>query len=266
METRKDIYCYPKYYEVGFCRPRVGHEIAAVIDCYFRHCACLPTALLDNACGTGLHLRAAAQLGLRVTGYDASPDMAEYAAARLAHLECKAHVFQADLNGFEVRRKSNVAICMNGSFQHLLTIEDVVGHLRCVARALTKKGLYLVSLPAPQSFVASPPGHIKSQWSARRGHIKMEVNWTYRQSSIDWETQTFTGMALIKVDDAGKRCTLRMPYTYRVFFPQEIRSLAILSGCFEVVEIYGDMQLIQRYAAMRKPKNMNVLLARQTRN
>lgn len=265
MKPSEHIYAHPLYYEIAFCRPRMRREIDFVIDCHKRHrSGAAPKSVFDNGCGTGLHLEKFAKRGIRVTGYDASPQMVEYAASRLARCGAGAYVFEADLRDFETPRKSDMAFAVNGVFQYLLTVKDVVRHLQCVAKALKTRGLYLVCLPAPQELIAHPPGSLVSRWSESRKGITVDVDYTYRQQSIDWPTQTFSGLARIGVREAVTSRVLWMPYKYRVFFLREIETLVALSGCFEIVEIYGAYDVDRVYRKMRKPRAMNVLL-RKTR-
>jgi SAM-dependent methyltransferase len=261
MDRTDHLYSHPLYYEIAFCNPRMRREIEFPLNvCRGNQGGVCAGSILDNGCGTGLHLEKLAKRGLRVTGYDASLEMVEYAARRLSRWGEKAHVFRGDLRDFRTTRKSDMAICMNGSFQHLYSVDDVVRHLDCVARSLKRHGLYLVSLPAPEELITEPPGSIVSRWSRSRGEITVEVDWTYRQERMDWVTQTFSGLARITARETGRSRLLWMPYRYRVFFLEEFKALVALSRCFEVVEVYGDLDVDRIYSRMRKPKAMNVLL------
>ena len=172
MKPGTHIYEHPVYYEIGFCQHRIGRHVDFMLDCFRRHCDGRdPNSILDNGCGTGRYLEKFARAGLRVSGYDLSPQMVAYAAAKLNKVTRQSEVFEADLRSFVTRRKSDLAICTNGSFQHLYTVQDVVSHLQCASRALRKRGLYIVPLPAPEDLIASPPGSIDSQWSRCRGGI-----------------------------------------------------------------------------------------------
>jgi hypothetical protein len=186
--------------------------------------------------------------------------MVEYAATKLTKVTRQARVFEADLRDFTTPRRYDLAICTDGSFQHLYTVRDVVSHLQCVSRALRKGGLYIVPLPAPEELIASPPGSVESRWSRERGGISVTIDFTYRQRPIEWITQTFSGLARVAVDDHGRRFSLSMPYRYRIFFPQEIEALSGASGCFEIVDLYGDYNTAKRYSVMRRPKDLIVVL------
>ena len=261
MKPGTYIYEYPLYYEIGFCWDRIGRQVDFMLHCFREHGGGRdPTSILDNGCGTGRYLEKFAKAGLSVCGYDLSPQMVEYAAAKLAKITRQAKVFEADLRDFTTPRQYDLAICTDGSFQHLYTVRDVLSHLQCVSRSLKKSGLYIVPLPAPEELIASPPGSVESQWSHARGGISLTIDFTHSQRPIEWITQTFSGLAKIAVNNHGRRFSLSMPYRYRIFFPQEIEALAGASGCFEIVDFYGDYNTAKRYSVMRRPKNLIAVL------
>ena len=263
MEESKHIYSYPLYYEIGFCGMNIQREIDFIVKIYQKHQKnSTLSSIIDNGCGTGYYLKEFAKLGIEVCGYDLSPQMVKYSGARLAQITARSHIFRADLRDFTTRRKYDMAICMNGSFQYLMTVKDVVHHLKCVANALEDGGLYLISLPAPEYFFLEPPGSKKSEWSETQDAITVAVNFTYRQCPFEWSTQTFSGLAKMKVNDRGNELSLEMPYQYRIFFPQEISALVHLSGCFEIIHIYGDFHLSRTYGKTQQSSFMNVLLGK----
>jgi len=255
------IYEHPLYYEIGFCRNRIDRHVDFMLRCFREQCKGRdPQSVLDNGCGVGQYLQKLAAAGLGVCGYDLSPQMVEYAAGKVAKITHQAKLFTADLRAFSTPCKYDLAISTNGSFQHLYTVCDVVSHLQCASRALKKRGLYIIPLPTPEELIASPPGSIDAQWTRSRGGISVAVDFTYRQGPIEWATQTFSGRAKIRVDDHGKRLHLDMPYRYRIFFPQELEALVKVSGCFEIVDFYGDYDTTRRYSAMRRPKSLIAVL------
>lgn len=266
MKKSKHLYHYPLYYEIGFCKNNIRKEVSFILKCYQKHRDTPLSSILDNGCGTGWYIEEFAKLGSNVCGYDLSPEMVEYTRARLSCFTDSFQVFKADLRDFRTKYKYDMAICMNGSFQYLMTVEDVVHHLQCVGDALMDNGLYLIALPSPEEFFLKPPGSITSKWTEIRNDIEVKVNWTYQQNPIEWSTQTFSGLAKINLDDNGKKLSLEMPYCYRIFFLQEIESLVHLSGCFKIEYVYGDYHLGRNYRKMRRAKHMIVLLRKVRTN
>lgn len=261
MINKTHIYAYPLYYEIGFCNSPIQKEVKFIIESYkkYNHNS-PPSSILDNGCGTGIYLEKLAKLGLRVSGYDSSLQMVKYAAFRLKKVTKESHIFRANLKNFRIKDKFDMAIALNGSFQYLISIKDILSHFESVSRVLKLGGLYLISFPSPQDFVDNPPGFIKSQWSHKRGKITVAVNWTYQQHPICRESQTFSGQAKIKVKDNRNIFNLQMPYRYRIFSLKELEFLVKISRNFEIVDIYGDFSLNKVFMKMQKPKCMNEIL------
>lgn len=256
------IYSHPLYYEIGFVSDEdVAAEVKFSLRCYAKHRSGVELkSVIDNGCGTGCHLGKLAESGLKVCGYDASPQMVDYANRRTKAISDDIRIFNANLNKFETATGFDMAVCFNGSFQYLITNDDVVSHLKCVGKAMNPGGLYLITLPAPQDFITNPPGAARYRWSRISNGITVRVNWTYHKQSVDWDTQTFSGLAKIDVVDNKRKMRLWMPYRYRIFFPQELRALVKMSECFEIVEVYNGYNLGRPYSGARQPTGMNLLL------
>jgi len=102
---------------------------------------------LEPACGTGRYLRLLGKRGHRVLGFDTSPEMVEYARARLDPFD--ARVFVADMADFTrsmAGERPHVAFNLVNSIRHLETDDAMVGHLRDMRRVLRQGGLYVVGL------------------------------------------------------------------------------------------------------------------------
>jgi SAM-dependent methyltransferase len=90
-------------------------------------------ALLDVACGTGLHLDAFADLGFDVTGVDVSPVMLD--AARRRRRDATLH--EGDMRSFALDQRFDVVTCLFSSIAFMTdreqldrAIGNMVGHLR----------------------------------------------------------------------------------------------------------------------------------------
>lgn len=238
MDQNQHIYQYPAYYEIGFGDSNIEEKIEFILQCYQKSTGKLPLRVLDCGCGTGQHLEIIGKKGIATGGFDLSPQMVKYARKRLSRLDGESRIFEGDLQKFATEVKYDLAICLNGSFQYLIEVEDVVEHLNCAADALVDHGLYFISLPCPEELVNNPPGSIDSRWKAKRMGVEVEVNFTYKQDSIDWSRQTFSGLGKVKVTEGHDVKYLDIPYCYRIFFPREIEALAELSRRFQVSSTY----------------------------
>lgn len=255
MNCQDHIYRYPLYYEIGFAREDkdLDREVEFILDCYQRSSGKKKEQLsvLDNGMGTGNYLQKFLEKRHYGVGYDLSPQMVDYAKKKLEVTGNNFSVFTGDLKDFSTAHGFDLAICLNGSFQYLMKVQEVKKHLKCVHKALGEEGIYIVSLPWPGIFLENPPGKIDAQWTNIRGDIKVEVNWTYEQGEIDWENQTFSGLAKIKVTDGEDNLDLKMKYNYRLFFIQELKAIAELTGLFSPKGVFTEEDLTGRPVTMK---------------
>jgi SAM-dependent methyltransferase len=128
---------------------------------------------LEPACGTGRLLAAAARRrGVRVVGFDLSEEMVAYARSRLKGR--RGRVFRASMTGFApglAAGSVDFAFCTINTIRHLESDEEVLEHLRQVARVLRPGGVYAVGLSATMYGMESPSEDV---WEGRRGRVRVK--------------------------------------------------------------------------------------------
>lgn len=127
--------------------------------------------VLEPGCGSGRMLEALARRGLRVTGFDLSPEMVALARRRLADAGLAGEVVVADMTGFDLGRVFDGAVCPINTLRHLPRPE-LEAHLRAMARALRPGGRYLVQLG-----IVAAGEEQESRWQAERGDLRLQVAW-----------------------------------------------------------------------------------------
>lgn len=137
-----------EYYDVLHDDVDYASECALLEEVFSRYMDRRPATVLDLGCGTGNHARVLATRGHRVTGIDSSAGMVRVArrkARGVPHLR----FVRADMRRFDLRRRFDAAICMDGAFTHLLTERDLLAHLRAVRRHLAPDGVYVFEFAQP---------------------------------------------------------------------------------------------------------------------
>jgi SAM-dependent methyltransferase len=174
-----NIYDYPKYYDLLF-----GADWKAEYDflrkCFKKHARRPVQRLFEPACGTGRLLVRLAKAGFEVAGNDLNPKAAAFCNDRLQRQGFPRTAVVGDMADFRLRRKVDAAFNTINSFRHLDTEQKAESHLRCVAGALAKGGLYVLG------FHLTPergPRCTEESWSARKGHLM--VNSRMRSTSLD---------------------------------------------------------------------------------
>lgn len=191
-------------------------------------------SVLDVACGSGRLLLPLAERGYRVCGLDLSREMIEFTRESAAARTLAVELFVAGMNCFETNQKFEAAICMLDSFRYLLTTEDILQHLTCVAKAIVPGGIYVIDFSLLENFNVL---HAERRKSERKG-VKVDVQW--RQfPAYDMINQLIDVEFVVDVDDNGKKVKLVQRDKTRVIFPQEFKTLVRLSN-FDFVEWFTD--------------------------
>jgi SAM-dependent methyltransferase len=155
-----------EYYDVLHDDVDYAAECALLEDVFSRFLHRRPASVLDLGCGTGNHARILATLGHRVTGIDSSAGMVRVARRKARGVPGLAFV-RGDMRRFDLGRRFDAAVCMDGAFTHLLTERDLLAHLRAVRRHLAPDGVYAFEFAQPLARETEGQGWIDHDASPR---------------------------------------------------------------------------------------------------
>lgn len=227
-----NVYDYPKYYDLLF-----GSDWRAEYDflrsCFQRHARRRVRRLFEPACGSGRLLAKFAAAGYEVSGNDLNEKAVDYCNARLQRLGFRPSATLGDMADFRLRRKVDAAFNTINSFRHLPSERAAEDHLRCVAAALAKGGLYVLGLHLTP---LRGPTCDRESWSAQRGHLvvcshmwSMGVDRRRRRERV--------GMTL-DVHTPTKRFRLVDEMTFRTYTADQFRRLLRRSVQLELADTY----------------------------
>ncbi len=133
------------------------------------------TALLDVACGTGLHLRAFAGHFDRVEGVDLSEPMLAMAARQLPGVP----LHRADMRDFALPGRFDAVVCMFSSVGYLRTADDLDLAVRAMAGHLHPGGVLVIEpWYFPDTFLE---GHVSGHALTRGNRTITRVSHSTRQ-------------------------------------------------------------------------------------
>jgi SAM-dependent methyltransferase len=165
------LYASPEVYDVAFGWD-LKLELTFLDRCFEEHVEGPVRRILEPACGTGRMLLALAERGYDVAGYDRSPEMVSFAAARLADHE--GPVWRGEMSTFLPPGEFDAAINPVNSIGYLLEDAEVLGHLERIAAAIRPGGVYIVQL----SYEDEPPELASfGPWGNRRGDLSTTLHW-----------------------------------------------------------------------------------------
>jgi SAM-dependent methyltransferase len=257
-KRREREYSAPRLYEIAFDMNRKG-EVDFLVHCFRRFGKRPVRRVLDIACGTGPHLVRLADRGYEMSGLDLSPKNIEFLRERLADKGHEGELVVGDMTDFRLARPVDAAICMQDSQGHLLTNDQLVAHLRSVARSLRRGGLYVFDRYMASSW--TDPARAWS-WSRRRGRVIVRASFS-ALNNVNPVSQVFTERMTLEAVENGTRRVYRQKHQSRMVFPQELRALVDLAGGFEFVQWFFGFKPHQVLERSRHPLLMVVVLRRR---
>ena len=258
MVVVKTHYSAPRLYENAFDMNRKG-EVDFLAHCFRQYAHAPVRRVLDIACGTGPHLIRLAERGYRMAGLDLSPQNVAFLAERLEAKRLRADLVVGDMTDFRLREPVDAAICMQDSQGHLLTNEELLGHLRSVARALRRGGVYVFDRYMASSWI--DPARSWS-WSRRRGRVIVRASFSALHD-VDPVSQVFRERMTLEAIENGSRRVYRQVHRSRMVFPQELRALVELAGGFEFVQWFFGFKPHQVLERSKHPLLMVVVLRKK---
>ncbi len=227
-----NLYDYPKYYELIF-----GSDWKAEFDflraCFERFAARPVRRVFEPACGTGRLLIKLAEAGYEVAGNDLNPKAVAYCNARFERHGRAAAAEVGDMSDFRVRRKFDAAFNMINSFRHLPDEAAAESHLRCMAAAVKKGGIYLLGLHLTPT---GSPQCDEESWSARRGHLAVCSHmWS---AGIDRRRRQERVCMTMDVYTPTQHLQLADEMSFRTYTAAQMRNLIGRGGDWEIAETF----------------------------
>ncbi len=240
IEPKTGLYQYPDYYDVLFKRNYPG-ECEFLESCLQRHGTAQERSFLELGCGPARNAREFAKRGYRPVGLDLSAYMLEYARTAAARDGVSLELVEGNLIDFDLPRPVALAACLWDTILLVVSNQDMVRHLRAVARNLLPGGVYVIETSHPRMFLQPYTG---IPFVGRIGDIEVEVTWGLPSDSYDCLTQRY----MVTVRTIARRngqiiSASEERFEQRYYHNQELLALIELSGAFSAVHQYGNSLL-----------------------
>lgn len=197
--------------------------------------------ILDVGCGTGrvnLHL---AQAGYETVGVDNSPEMLAFARRKLATMQSKATLVEADILAYKGNLFPLILLPFN-TLMHFHEQEQQIAVLQHLVTLMTSDGLMVLDLPNAGSFLATENDDAvrfeRTFFEPISGNTVMQQS----VSTIDYAEQKLHVQWIY--DEIAPDKTLRRtvaPLELRFISAPEIRLLMKLAG-LEIIDMMGDYE------------------------
>jgi SAM-dependent methyltransferase len=240
--TPSEVYAASRAYELAFSYRDFAAELDALLGWATDASSTDPRSALELAAGPADHALGLAARGLDVTALDLSARMCARATERAAERGLSLKVVEADMRAFNVGRAFDLIITMVDSTTHLLTLDDMLGYLGCVARHLQPGGCLVMEMSHPRDVFGSSP-ITSSDWTMSSEGQQVRMQW----GSPDGEPDEFDPVSQIT------QTRVRIDYTApnappfsatetvpsRTWTACDVEAALRLSGEFDVLGQFG---------------------------
>jgi SAM-dependent methyltransferase len=203
------------------------------------------TPSLELAVGSGrvaLHL---ARQGYPVVGVDTSrPMLARLESALDEVTRPRVRLVEADIRDFDLGERFDLVYCALDSFEQMLTNDDAIAALNCVARHLSEGGVFVTELRTLRSVDWAPSGQspLSYEWTREEAATGESIT---KLSSMTADGAAQTTTTTLIFDRTGRDGVVRrrtFDVTLRVFGRQEFELLLSQAG-LQVSQAYGGYDL-----------------------
>lgn len=241
--TSASVYDKPLLYDIAFSYRDYAAEADALCAWYARASGTgrQPRRFLELAAGPADHAIELARRGVEAVALDLAPAMCEYARAKSAALGAPVDVACADMIDFDLGRRFDLAALMINSVAHVYSLDDLVRHLRAVARHLDDRGVYVLEVQHPADFVgrgARPTG-TSQPWTVERYGLEVRTRWGTPDDPYDPLRQVFEAHVELRVRGPEGEEILHERVPMRDWTRTELEAGIRLSGAFELAEVHG---------------------------
>ncbi|MCL4506486.1 MAG: class I SAM-dependent methyltransferase [Chloroflexi bacterium] len=235
-----DFYRNAHAYDIAFGDRDFSTECDFLAWCMKTHGQCTAQPVfLEVACGPARHAREFARRGWRSVGLDMSTDMLTYATQAAAKEQVMLETVCADMCEFTLAEPVCLAANMMESLTHLVTNDQVVAHLRAIARNVTPGGIYVIEMAHPEGLWRD---NLPNKWTACENGAEVDIVFGLQDDPYDWITQQWTVTTQLTIREPGQPVRFVEEHNnHRWYQAQELAALIDLSAAFSQVWWYGDM-------------------------
>ncbi len=227
------VYDAAETYEIAFSYRDIVAEVNFVIDRFTELRGRPPVSAVELAAGPGDHALELAARGISTTALDLASAMCARARSRAVTRGVGLAVMCGDMTDFRLKSPVDLVLTVLDSCSHLLTLDAMVAHLRCVAGALTTGGVYIVELSHPRD--AFGDRTTAATWEQEREGQVVRMTWGLPDDPFD--PVTLIGNVTVVVD--ANDTVTRDFVPARVWLIPEFEAAVRLAGRLQVVGWYG---------------------------
>ncbi len=238
----EELYNLPLYYDVAFSWD-LEPEIEFFSQLFREHVPFPVERILEPACGAGRFLVALPRHGYRMTGYDTSAAMLDYARQKVEEAGTSGDVtlVRAEMETAVFPREFDAALNSINSLGYLLDDEAIVSHFRLTGEALRPGGIYIGHLSCAWD---GRPDMDDNTWEMERDGVRVKTTWTIE--SENRESRRSHHLCTMEIDDRGEKRVLIDRHELRLWIFEEFKEQIERCGTLELAAIYTEGEKHER--------------------
>lgn len=240
----KDFYKHAKAYDIAFSDRDFISECNFLEWALQKHSKLKKKNLskksfLELGCGPAKHSREFAKRNWRSAALDLSEEMINYASQEARKENLNMELVVADMTKFKLNKKVVLAATLMESISHMISNDQMINHLKAVAKNLVKGGIYVIEATHPKFFF---PDNEPNTWKSKEGNTKVEVTFGVPSDTYNTVTQIWETTTIMRIQEGKEEPNVFESVSpVRWYLAQEMKALIDLSGAFEKYWIYGSM-------------------------
>ncbi len=235
------IYEFPDLFRVVHIeQPEdIREEVEFLKQVWQRHSRRPVRRVLDIACGNSPHGQLLAAQGIAVAGIDRSPTMIAAGRREAGELN-NLTFFRRRIERFTLPRGDfDAAFFMSETLPVIVENSDLMSHLRSVAAALRKGGLYCVDIDRHEDIEGARRRRLWRQRKVRHGRVLIAIREFLRPISWHASAWIYELECTIRFPDRTVKTRDLVPVRYTV---PKLLDLAVRAcGVFRLIAVYSDL-------------------------
>lgn len=234
-------YSLPHIYDIAFDFRDVNGEVDFLCRVAEKQLGHPVQSAIELACGPAYHAREFVRRGIVSTGLDLSPEMVAYSRELARREQLAAEIIEGDMRSYQGEKEYDIAYILIASFAHLLTNQDILDNLNCIAELLNDNGVYVIVTAHPRDFWGVGEPYAKTHWTMERDGVVVITDWGGENDKFDPLTETDDVTVTFDVTVNSETTVYKCPERLRRLSFQTLKSLVQQSGRFEMAQLLGDL-------------------------
>jgi len=216
----------PYYFDIESSTRIFKKEIEFLNDVLKRHRI---RTILDIGCGSGEHVNALQGIGYTLLGIDNSSHMIDQAKKKYPH--CKFDY--GSMQDYKSKNQFDSVICMFGTFNYLLTDDDIKSTLRLLQTNLKTAGIAILDIWNAEPFLRIKRKPIAPVCSIKSGDKIIKRNRGFRL------TRTNSPVVEVNYVYHIDKQEIKDKHSMRIFYLKELKYF-MDEFKFEILNLYGN--------------------------